>query len=479
MRKDRREGNQKSGKRTMSEIWKRFDQRLFSLKLTEPSLQMHKEVDASRRNIHFEWSRSGRGPHSLYLELIDGDMAILSKYLEIVDRLCRDVWLIQGNRITPEFVRAIPSGMLMAVIETRVGATKGYIVKLAEQMNYSDLYPQHHYLAQTINQVKAAVANRYEVEARELEYKNTQTSESFSEGGVGKRVSGIADGAMEDKQPIDAPKVRYVTQAPAPPTVVRGAGVSIVTPKPTQIPSDLPPYYPNDLIPQTHLILAEAIRRFPNQTHTLELCKYVISKMTPYFRGALQGKTLRADLVIENMEKLLHYVLVSNCDDENQRSRLKQEARKSDEWLKLVRETADEAREQSNNKSKETLEASVSSFDHNSPHAKANDLEATNIDLCAQIEDAERDTVLWLQADPSAEERVCVIAMQVRLADLDRILTHRIEGRTSPDEEGKWVQGVRDLLSFLDKAREARGHIVGKGLARLAARLGVAFETET
>ncbi|HEV2521803.1 MAG TPA: helix-turn-helix transcriptional regulator [Candidatus Acidoferrales bacterium] len=457
----------------MSEIWKEFDEGLFSLKLREPSLQMHTEVDASHRKIHFEWSRSGRGPHSLYLELIDGDIAIFREFLKIVDRMCRDVWRAQGNRVTAEFVRAIPNGVVISMIEARVGAIKGHIEMLAGQMHYdaTGLYPVLDHLARTKNELISAVANRYEIESRELEYKEVSSSRSISEGVGRTSVQGNNVGETAEEKPNDVPKVRHITQAPAPPTVMRGAGLSVMSPKSTQIPSDLPPYYPNDLIPQTHLILAEAVRKFPNQTHTLELCKYVISKMTPYFREALQGETLRADLVFQNMDELLHYALVSNCDNGNQRFRLKQEARKSDEWLKLVKEIADVARKQSNKKSKEALNTPVSSFEQNSTHAKASDLETTTIDLRAQIEDAVRDTVLWLQADPSAEERVCVLAMQVRLADLNRILTHRIEGRTSPDEEGKLGQGVRELLSFLDKARQVRGHVVGKGLARLAARL--------
>ena len=43
------------------------------------------------------------------------------------------------------------------------------------------------------------------------------------------------------------------------------------------------------------------------------------------------------------------------------------------------------------------------------------------------IGDATRDTVLWLQADPSAEERSHVFAMQEQLADLDRIIARRME----------------------------------------------------
>jgi hypothetical protein len=137
------------------------------------------------------------------------------------------------------------------------------------------------------------------------------------------------------------PKLPAVTRALEPITALSGTGGRISSrPKPTQIPSDLPPYYPNDLKPQTHLIIAEAARKFPAQTHTLELCRYVISELIPHLRTAVRGKTLRADLVFPNVGELLHYLSVSNCENDDRRFRLTQEVRKSDEWLKLAQEIA-------------------------------------------------------------------------------------------------------------------------------------------
>jgi hypothetical protein len=87
------------------------------------------------------------------------------------------------------------------------------------------------------------------------------------------------------------------------------------------------------------------------------------------------------------------------------------------------------------------------------------------------IEDATRDTTLWLRADSSAEERTHVLAMQERLADLDRIITRRMERRSLPNDGRQWSETVAEVLSLLEKAREVRGNIVGKGLARLTERL--------
>lgn len=142
----------------------------------------------------------------------------------------------------------------------------------------------------------------------------------------------------EKKQEEKARPVRLVSQALPPPKAVGGLGLSVTGPKRTLVPADLPPYYPNDLKPQTRLILAKAVRRFPVQTQALELCRYVVCELTPHFSAAVQSKALRADRVEDVMNDLLHYILVSNCDNSDERFRLAEEVRRSDEWLKLARE---------------------------------------------------------------------------------------------------------------------------------------------
>jgi hypothetical protein len=63
--------------------------------------------------------------------------------------------------------------------------------------------------------------------------------------------------------------------------------------------------------------------------------------------------------------------------------------------------------------------------------------------------------------------RVYVLAMQERLADLARIIERRMERRSSPKDGSQWSETAREVLALLEKAREVRGNIVGKGLARL------------
>jgi hypothetical protein len=95
--------------------------------------------------------------------------------------------------------------------------------------------------------------------------------------------------------------------------------------------------------------------------------------------------------------------------------------------------------------------------------------EQEQLDICrALIEDATKDTALWLQGDASAEERVHVLEIQTGLANLTRIIERRMDRHNEAKDDWDYSETVSEVLLNLDKARELRGNIVGKGLARLA-----------
>jgi DNA-binding XRE family transcriptional regulator len=85
---------------------------------------------------------------------------------------------------------------------------------------------------------------------------------------------------------------------------------------------------------RTAVIRTKAVREFPEQPQILELCKKFVSEMTPLFYEAANTGTMRADLALgdSGMSGLLHSLLVYNCDNDDERYRLKQDVRRSDEW---------------------------------------------------------------------------------------------------------------------------------------------------
>jgi hypothetical protein len=85
----------------------------------------------------------------------------------------------------------------------------------------------------------------------------------------------------------------------------------------------------------------------------------------------------------------------------------------------------------------------------------------------ALIQDVTKDTILWLSIKASEQERVYVNAIQGWLADLDGIITRRIQRRSSPKDEEDWHRTLREVLSRLEKAKEVRGCVVGSSWTRL------------
>ena len=95
---------------------------------------------------------------------------MLRNWLKTVDRICREVWQSQGERITPEFVREILVPEAMTAIGARIGVTNSRIDRTAAQTHRGRHTARHH-LAMEVNRLQAEVANRYEIEVRELEYR--------------------------------------------------------------------------------------------------------------------------------------------------------------------------------------------------------------------------------------------------------------------------------------------------------------------
>jgi len=87
---------------------KPFDERLYALKIQEPSQRMHAESESRRRQVHAEQQKIGQGLGAGFMaKLAASDIAVLSEYLEDVDKVSREVCRSDGSTITPEFIRTV------------------------------------------------------------------------------------------------------------------------------------------------------------------------------------------------------------------------------------------------------------------------------------------------------------------------------------------------------------------------------------
>jgi hypothetical protein len=151
----------------MGRASEKFDRQLFTLKLSELSHQMQIKSISGKARVS-----SQKTGGSVLLNIVKGELALLPEWLEGVDRIAREVWQIQSEAVTPEFVRDILMPEAMTLIGAREGTVKSSVAAVASRMGMAeDPYPAQHHLAMELNRVKGQVSTRYEIEVRELEYK--------------------------------------------------------------------------------------------------------------------------------------------------------------------------------------------------------------------------------------------------------------------------------------------------------------------
>jgi hypothetical protein len=103
------------------------------------------------------------------------------------------------------------------------------------------------------------------------------------------------------------------------------------------VPPDLPLYYPGTLSFRTKIILSEAAQKFPEQSQTAEMCKYIISQLTPYCCNAVRSQAEKPGSVLDGVEELLRLIRRRNCSA-SEILHVEQNTLKSAEWLELVTE---------------------------------------------------------------------------------------------------------------------------------------------
>jgi hypothetical protein len=364
---------------------KPFDERLFTLKLHEPSKRIQlqtatrlHQVDAGQRAIG-----QARGTAWL-VKRVDAAIGVFREFVPEIDKACRETWLSDDNSITPEFIRGVLVPHVFTIMAARKGAIHGDLELLARRVGIgTELTPALHHLVHEANRLQSDVATHYEIEAIELFKKESQA--------------------------------RKVTQALPPPHEVSGLGISHSHAKSARIPPNPPAYFPTDLWPKTVVILAETVKKFPDRGKQMpDLCRQYISDMTPIFYEAVENGRLKSGAVLSEdlggMQDLLRSLLVYNDDGphsgfgglSNEAYRIYQEARNSEEWLKLARAITDAKREASSSVGTRTKRSSGAQENANSSQDVKHKPERGNPEV------AKRAVIVRSNPSASADE-MCAI----------------------------------------------------------------------
>jgi hypothetical protein len=295
-------------------IWNQIDHELVRSKISLISNEMQRKVVSEERRVRSEAQKTGNR-EATDTKLLEMHKELTDEWVSrTYDAYC-EAWTAQGKEKTAAFIRVVFQNALAPLISVRQGSILSDFDLSAQRTREPNNATANGELVRTLQRLQGSWKDKLEIEARQYEHAQQ----------------------AEDKEP---PTIRRVSKAPPPLPEVSGGGSWHPTSKPTRAPQYFPPHYPNHLKTQTELTICEAVREFPVQTRTLELCKHVICELTPTFNAAVQSNALRSDLALSYMGDLLQGLLLSNCDYSPERCQLEEEIRKSDEWIGFVKEMA-------------------------------------------------------------------------------------------------------------------------------------------
>jgi hypothetical protein len=146
-----------------------FDRELFERKLHTPARRMQIETRSRWRVAEFQWRKLHQSSETgLFTTLVDIGIAVLCEYLKEIDGIARDVWRTQGNAVNAAFVRVLEQE-IYAVIDARMSAVSEELIRRLH-LRPNELTPVKHHLAGALRQLKAEMANHYEIEVQEIAY---------------------------------------------------------------------------------------------------------------------------------------------------------------------------------------------------------------------------------------------------------------------------------------------------------------------
>lgn len=155
----------------MAGAWERFNHRVFVQQSAETPVWKEGELYSLVRAIGGEASK--RGNLACFLpHLAAAGLDHVRKRAEQRDAIRRDVWRVQGEVDTPEFIREVLEPYAAREIEVGTATLRSELEDLGKRtnMNGGQLLAVLESLARKAGRVIMHVANRYEIEATRLEY---------------------------------------------------------------------------------------------------------------------------------------------------------------------------------------------------------------------------------------------------------------------------------------------------------------------
>lgn len=154
----------------MGSASQRLDRQLFELKIRDLSREMQiKSVASDKAAFRGTFAGDGGLAGSPLIRMVDGQLTLLGAWLAGLDRITREVWQIQGETVTPEFIREVLVQQAMTLIAARVSTVKEGI---NQKHGVENPHAAQRHLAMEIRRLQGKVHEKYEIEVRTLGHQN-------------------------------------------------------------------------------------------------------------------------------------------------------------------------------------------------------------------------------------------------------------------------------------------------------------------
>jgi hypothetical protein len=141
---------------------------------------------------------------------------------------------------------------------------------------------------------------------------------------------------VEQKVIADQPQVR--TEAPpSRPEQCASAGIVPSEPKRVELPGIFPPVFPRSLVLKARVIIADTVKECPERSKMDTLCKVLVSRCTDLLCMAVRAAILEAHAAPDQLYTILDWLLVPNCENNEERFKIERAVTNSDEWHAMLR----------------------------------------------------------------------------------------------------------------------------------------------
>lgn len=236
--------------------------------------------------------------------------------------------------------------------------------------------------------------------------------------------------------------------------------------KGVELPTSFPPDFPSSLSLEARYILSRLAKDFPDRSKIEDLCKALVSEYAALLCTGVRSGVLPAHAGPDHLSAVIHYLLVANCDRDNERFEIQKRVINSAEWHAMLKQLLE--CENTGQKSKPwetatknvvTMTAGAQDPSQPKPHTESAPKQEINETNAPKSEAKQADTVVertWSEIEISflSDERVQIFVAKKPGTTLN-YAEFGFEDKRTQIPNGAW-KALRRIAELNGKVRAAQ-----------------------